>query len=209
MAKFFSEGTDLWAVDAQYQPYEFNTCRIIIELDMGNAQMPVAAPQLLGPSGIMLPPAPFVVNGVAQPFAPRVNCEIAQTVAPYGRRIVQFASQRLGLTPIVPHPDPQDANQVLHRVYSQMDPPILQEDGVTRVFRFGATYIYFLLQPIWLLDGLIMGSMPYDITPTNQNVFAASFFQKGLQTVNPDIGPSGGMIGAAGINPSGHATLGE
>lgn len=206
MPTFTSQPTNLWTLDAKQLPYEFNSCRIIIEGSMGNALMPVAAPQILGPSGTFILPTITTIGLITTitPAPPRVTAEICQTVAPYGRRVVQWASQRLGFPPIVPHPDPQDPNQILADYRIQMDPPLLQEDGVNHIYRLAATYVYHLLQPIWLLDGLIMGATPYDITPCPDNVFSASFFQYGLQSVNPLLGGGGsGEIGAEAFKVQG------
>lgn len=169
MPQFFSQST-LWTLDAQKIPYDFYTCRQLFEWNGGNAQMPVAAPLIPAPSGI--PSA-----NISQ----RPACEIIQTVAPYGRRIVQWAAQRQGGAPNVPHPDPNDLNQILSLALFAMDPPVLQEDGQTKVVRAAGTYIYSLLRPFWLLDNLNAGGTPYDVTPASANIFSAAFFKMGLQ----------------------------
>lgn len=175
----------LWTLDAQEVPYEFLMGRVIIYGNMGNCQIPVAVPWLPGPSGVIISDPPD-----------RPSCEIGQMVAPFGRRIVQWAGQRMGGLPVMPQPDPQDQNQILHEYFFESDPPPLKEDGVNHIYRAALTYVYFVLKPIWLLDNLNMGATPYDVTPASANVFSASFFQYGLQTPNPSGGVGGSGVGA-------------
>lgn len=182
MPVFFSEqdfqsNAGLWTIDAQQTPYDFYTQRQLFEWDGGASQVPVAAPSLPMPQGIPQ------VNIELRPA-----CEVIQTVAPYGRRIVQWAAQRQGGAPAVPHPFPNDYNQYLLRAILALDPPPLQEDGQTKLVRAAGTYIYALLRPMWLLDNLNMGATPYDQTPASLNVFQASFFQMGLQNAGGGLG---------------------
>ena len=178
MATFFSEtNSGLWTFDAEAVPYDFYTQRQFFEWDGGFVQVPVAAPSLPMPQGI-----PTAALAQRQP------CEVIQTVAPYGRRIVQWAAQRVGGAPAVPSPLPNDYNQVLLTALLALDPPVLQEDGQLKAVRAAGTYIYACLRPFWLLDNLNMGATPYDVTPAALNVFQASFFQMGLQNAGGGLG---------------------
>lgn len=176
MADFF-ETTALWTTDALEIPYDFYGQRQFFEWFGGAEQVPVAAPNFPSPQGIPL----------TSPYE-RAPCEIIQTVAAYGRRIVQFAAQRQGGPPFVPHPFPNDENQYLLKALFSLDAPPLQEDGQTSLIRVGGTYIYACFRPIWLMDNLSMGAVPYSITTAPENVFSAQFFQMGLQNAGGGLG---------------------
>lgn len=176
MPTFFSESS-LWTFDAQAVPYDFYGQRQFFIWESGAVQVPVAAPNLPAPQGIP-----------QSNIAERAPCEIIQTVASYGKRIVQFGAQRQGGAPAVPHPFPNDDNQYLLRALFTLDAPPLQQDGQTSLVRVGGTYIYALLRPMWLLDNLCMGAVPYSITPAPSNIFQASFFQMGLQNAGGGLG---------------------
>lgn len=167
----------LWTTDALAVPYDFYGQRQFFIWESGASQVPVAAPNLPAPQGVPL-----------TYLSERAPCEVIQTVASYGRRIVQYAAQRQGGPPFVPHPFPNDENQYLLRALFTMDPPPLQNDGQTSLVRVGGTYIYACLRPYWLMDNLCMGATPYDITPAPSNVFSAAFFQMGLQNAGGGLG---------------------
>ncbi len=173
---YFSEDT-LWTIDALEVPYDFYSMRQFFEWKSGVVQVPVATPSLPAPQGI-----PF------DSIYERPSCELIQTVAAYGRRIVQFAAQRQGGPPFVPHPFPDDSNQYLLEAYFATDPPPVSEDGQTTYVRAAGTYIYACLKPFWLLDNLNMGAVPYSITPAASNVWSAAFFQMGLQNAGGGLG---------------------
>ncbi len=173
----FSSNNGLWTIDAQQSPYDYYSCRQRFEWNGGLEQVPVAAPNLPYPQGCPL-----------DTRIQRAPCEVIQTVAAYGRRIVQWTTQRQGAAPFVPSPFPNDYNQILLNATLDLDPPALSEDGQTKYVRASGTYIYACLQPFWLLDNLNMGATPYDQTPAAVNVFSASFFVQGLQNAGGGLG---------------------
>jgi hypothetical protein len=134
-------------------PYEYYTCKITYYWNSGKKQLPIAKDDMATD-----PP-------VAGQMAQRQKAAIVQVCAPYGWKLVQWASQRDGDHPHVPPPDPSDDNFVLMDGGCTVDPPMLTTDANTHLYRAQGYYLFAMIQPVWFKDGLDMGATPYDNSP--------------------------------------------
>jgi len=114
---------------------------------------------------LQIPPA-AAPGPVESPAA----CQIVRTSVPAGRVLVAWSAERLGATPLLPHPTAQPAvlggNWVFARSEIGLESRALQADGVTHLHRIQGVYHYLLRVPVWVpLGGATKGSTPYDQSP--------------------------------------------
>jgi hypothetical protein len=128
--------------------------------NMGLIQVPVAGPDLDG--------------------GQRRASEMIKVAAPATRMVVEWLASRLGLQPILPHPDTYDPNEVLQDWEIEILNPTFDEAGSIHKFTVRGRYTYALVRPVWILDGLPSSAPPTDVTPLAMNALQPSQFRRGI-----------------------------
>lgn len=121
------------------RPYEEYTLATFYSLDPGTLQLPVAA-------------------------AGDSPSEVVRTHASLGTKRVVWTVARSGVKPQLPSPEPNDSNQVLLRAEIAPQIPQPLADG-SFLYRIHGTYVYALRTPVWVPQGLDMGSTPITTEP--------------------------------------------
>lgn len=137
-------------------PYNFFVQRIRYIYNAGLLQVPVAAPDLTG--------------------GQRTPCEVVSASAPFGQKIVFFATRRLGLQPEVPTPEELSPNERLLVAVVEVESPQTNTGGDQHFWGIYGAYVFALVRPIWMKDGLPAGKVAYDLTPAATNVIGGSQF---------------------------------
>jgi hypothetical protein len=153
-------------LSAAYDHYQCVTKYI---WDSGIVQIPAAQ----APAGGL--------GGAGGPNAARPGCQVVQLSAPCGKKVVSWVVKRSNAPPVCPSPDPGTPNEVLAHGEVTVMAPVLHEDGETESFAVAGVFTYLMAVPVWLLDGLPMGTTPFDTTPAANNVFPGQLFVTALQ----------------------------
>jgi hypothetical protein len=180
----FGATNNLWNADHQISPYDAWWCQIGYFLDSGMLQIPVSAPNALpqapqqnqggnqqlqqNPGGVpgqgTVPLFPEPQDLTTPPLlSQRTACQVVQVAAPYGYKVVEFAAERTGDWPKIPHPLTNDFNSYLAATALSLNPPALDDAGQSHGFRVSGWHAYILGVPYWCLDNLVAGLTAYDV----------------------------------------------
>jgi len=127
-------------------PYYTWDAVVLTSIDRGLCSMPVAGP-------------------------PGTPAAIFQVHAPVGTQLVKWTAKRRGEPPMLPDPDPEDANKVLKTAGAAVYTKELMADGTTHVFTVEGSFLYLLKMPIEMKDGVLYyGGSPADLSPREVHV---------------------------------------
>jgi len=92
------------------------------------------------------------------------TCQVFQIGLPQGRREIEYDAERIGQWPQLPAPADYYEDGALKgrllRHWVEPHPPTLAADGITRIYRVTAHYIYALNRPPLLSESLRVGVAP-------------------------------------------------
>ena len=150
----------LWAASAIQQPYDFYEVRTFRDRDTGVRKMPVAGPRI----------------GTA--------AEIIQVCAPFGRKVVAYATRRTLVKPQLPVVEPDSANQILRYESHEERALELAADGGTFVYTCWGVYVYEYAIPLSPSTGqpLSFGQPPTFDGSTGSHQITPSDFIPGITT---------------------------
>lgn len=107
------------------------------------------------------------------------ECEIVRWSQPWGKKMVVWMAQSLGL-PSLPDMNPQTSNEVLLDVQVSPVAPTSGPGGAT-LYTVSGIYTYALRRPPSKEEGYNCGGMPHGSPPALVNVLRQGQFKPGLR----------------------------
>ena len=100
---------------------------------------------------------------------------ICQTSSPFGYKVVSWVLERAVFLPLLPDVEPDNPNQKIGSyeiTFSNQQP----EANATPIYHVEGTYVYLLLQPISIKNGIFhIGSQPVVMDQGGQSVNSSQF----------------------------------
>lgn len=109
------------------------------------------------------------------------TCEFLTLAYPTQRKIVEWSAERVGASPIIPHPDPLDPNLVLiEKPHIQLAEPNLLTDGVTLAYSARGRYVYGLKKALPLTAAINYPAPPWQTSQYGQQVLPSDAYRDGI-----------------------------
>jgi hypothetical protein len=140
--------------------------------DSGQLQLPLAYDPSAASADVTAPCASQFPSRAAS-----VNIQVSQ---PWGTKTVTFRVVRIGVQPMLPSPCAGNPNEILALADVRPMAPRLRPDGLSYEYEVSGIYVYNLVRPYFVSDGLIGGA-----TPDNASTLAGNSIP--LQNYSTDI----------------------
>lgn len=119
------------------------------------------------------------VAGPAPADSSEETSRVLRLHKPVIQKVVEYEATRSGLPPLVPNPETSNPNEeLLEADIDVLAPPL--GTGGERNYKISGLYTYALKKPVWVQDGLGMGTLPYTSFAKEANILGPQYFVNGL-----------------------------